>query len=198
MFFGRFFEKIKNVKKCACGCSPSHFFEPNSVLSKTRFLNLSRGTLYMALGSRMGSSRERFKSRVCDKTEFGSKKWLGLQSQTHFLTISNISENVQKTDLETDPDGPPTDLQRTLPWTRIRESLDFRIPGRALKIKFANKNEFGSKKWLGLQPQTLFSTISKLFEKCQKDHPGNHPHGFFLRTPPSDSGPWIPGLLCES
>ena len=94
--FGRFSKVFEIVGKCVCGCSPSHSLEPNSVLSKTRFMNLSRGTLYMALGSRMGSSRERFKSRVCDKTEFGSNKWLGLQSQTHFLTVSNISEKRPK------------------------------------------------------------------------------------------------------
>ena len=76
--------------------------------------------------------------------------------------------------------------------------LGFPDSWKSLKKQICDKIEFGSKKWLGLQPQTHFSTISKLFEKRQKDNRGNQAHGFFLQTPPSDSGPWIPGLLCES
>ena len=45
------FEIIQNG---VCGCNPNHFFEPNSFLFQTRFIRLCRGTLYMALRTRIG------------------------------------------------------------------------------------------------------------------------------------------------
>ena len=77
-----------------------------------------------------------------------------------------VRKTLKTTNIDTVPADPPTDGSLD-PW--IPGFLDPQIPGsldsRLLKMLVLDKMEIGSKNLLGLQPQTPFSTIWKVFEK---------------------------------